>query len=296
MKLRIYIIKKQQLIWTAIILAIVIIAAILLISLKTKDTMNVINKTKSQKVDINNDGKMDTIITKIDEKTKEYSVDIIMKDGRSYSLVPDDKEIPTFGFYSDEWPMIVEARDINSDNKPEIILQSSDSNGPLLHVYKYENDKISRIFSGRYSIFGNIKNPVDNSDIIILGSKEKDSIKYTYYNSRFNLITPASSLTLGREALASFIDFVEAKDQTAFKSNVDDKYLSKVLKGTFLDSKLREVKYTKYTIPSQCTYFVRTNISNGNEKDIGMYLVTMNLTKFDNKSPEYTITNISRTK
>lgn len=297
MKLRIFIIKKQQLIWAAIILAIVVIAAVLLISLKAEQTINLIDQTKSTKALIDGDDKMDTIVSKIDEKTNEYSLEVISGDGNGYSLLPDDKLIKTFGFYDPSWPMKLDARDIDSDGRSEIIVQSSDEKGPILYVFKYKDDKVSRIFSGRYSVFGNIKNPEDKKSIIILGLRNKDSIKYTFMNSKFIPIATPSSLNLGREAFSSLITFIEAKDTEAFNVNIESKYTSKLLKGTFLDSDITEAVYTNYTIPSECTYFIRTSaVSSNNEPSHEMYYVTMSLMKYDEISPEYKITNIVKVK
>jgi hypothetical protein len=296
MKLKVFIIKKQQLIWAAIILAVVVIAAILLIVLKSEQTLNFVNQTRTTKADIDNDGRMDSIVTKIDEKTKEYSIEVISGNGKGYSLVPDDKNIKTFGFYDPSWPMRVDARDIDSDGRSEIILQSSDDEGPILYVFDYNNSKLSKAFSGRYSVFGNLKNPVDKSDIIILGTKSDDTMRYTYLNSRFKGITPPTSLTLGKDALSSLIGFIEAKEMPAFNVNIESKHISKILKGSFLDSDIKEAKYTKYSIPSECTYLVRTSAVSGSEKSHEAYIVTMSLMKYDAKSPEYKITNIAKAK
>jgi hypothetical protein len=97
---------------------------------------------------------------------------------------------------------------------------------------------------------------------------------------------------LGRDTLSSFLSFVEKRDVEAINVNMDNKYSERIIKGTFLDCSLYEAKYTKYDVPSECVYILRTCASNNEEKLPVVYKVKMMLTKYDSKTPEYRINSV----
>ncbi|QCX32547.1 VCBS repeat-containing protein [Caloramator sp. E03] len=295
MKLRVYIFKKKQLITAAIILSILIIGAILLISYKTRQTLNTIDTTKSTiYADINNDGKNDSIIINTDKKTGKYIVDVISSDGNGYSLEPD-ATIKSLGYYSSWWPLKITILDINNDKDSEIILQSSDEKGPIIHIFKCINGKAERLASGRYSIFGTIKSPEDNANIIVLGNVKNSSVDFKFLTTKFGKLSPQivpTAFTLGKNTLYSLINFIQKEDIETSNVNIENKLVSKISKGSFLDAKLTEAKYTKYNIPSECIYLIRTTNSVSNEKESITYKARFSLTKYDNKNPEYRITQL----
>lgn len=299
MKLRIYILKKQQLIWAAVILAAIIISLVLVITLKTKNTVNTINsKNTIRKYDINNDGKRDSIEINIDEKTQKYMIDVISSDGNGYTLEPDPS-IKSLGCYSSSWPLNVTVKDINDDNSVEIVLQSSDKIGPILHVFKYSNGKMERIASGRYSIFGTLKDPSFNGTMAVLGYKKGDRIQFRFLGTsdgRYIPVVSQPSMTLGSNILSSVITYIEKKDVEAISLNIQDKYANNILKGTFLDARLTDTKYTKYSIPTDCTYVLRTNSPDSNKNEVISYKVKLSLAKFDAENPEYKIIELAEIK
>lgn len=295
MKLKIYIIRKKQLIWAAIILAVIIIAAILLISLRTRQTISAISPTKNTiYADINNDGKNDSIVVNADVKTGKYTVDVISSDGNGYSLEPDST-IKSLGYYTSWWPIKVTVLDINNDKNSEIILQSADGSGPILHIFRCSDGRTERLASGRYSIFGTIKNIEDKSSIIVLGAKKGSNVQMTFLSTKSGKLTPhvaPTAFTLGKDTLSSLITFIEKKDVEASNINIENKLTTKISKGSFLDARLLEARYTKYNIPSECIYVLRTNKSENGDKETVTYKVRLSLTKFDNQKPEYRITQL----
>jgi hypothetical protein len=293
MKLKVYIIKKQQLIWAAVILAIIMIAAILVITLRTKQTISTIGSTRTIKADITNDGKMDSIVVSSDEKTGKYSVDVVASDGHGYALEPDPV-IKTLGYNASWWPLNVSVKDINNDKSPEVILQSADGNGPILHIYRFANGKMERLASGRYSIFGTLKNSENKTGIIVLGSKKGNAINFTYLTTKSGKLVPhvtPTSMTLGKDTLSSLVSYIEKKDVEAANVNMESKLAPTISKGDFLDATLVDVKFKKYDIPVECIYNIRTNTDSG-DKELVSYRVKLSLTKYDTKKPEYRITDV----
>ncbi|SKA83633.1 hypothetical protein SAMN05443428_105128 [Caloramator quimbayensis] len=299
MKLKVYIFKKKQLISAAIILIILIIAAVLLISYKTRQTLNTLNPSKNTiYADVNNDGKNDSIIVNVDEKTGKYVVDVISSDGNGYSLEPDST-IKSLGYYSNYWPMKVSILDVNSDKNSEIILQSSDEKGPIIHIFRCIDGKAEKLASGRYSIFGLIKSPEDKSNIIALGNNKNSSIEFKFLAAKSGKLSPQivpTAFTLGRDTLSSLITFIQKEEIETCNVNIENKLISKITKGSFLDARLIEAKYTKYNIPSECIYVIRTANSLNGEKETLTYKARFSLMKYDNKNPEYRITQLDKIK
>ncbi|MCX7883612.1 MAG: hypothetical protein N2448_01045 [Caloramator sp.] len=295
MKLKVYIFKRKQLILAAIILVILIIAAVLLISYKTRQTLNTINPTKNTiYADINNDGKNDSIIINVDEKTGEYIVDVISSDGNGYSLEADST-IKSLGYYSNYWPLKVSILDINNDKNSEIILQSSDKKGPILHIFKCLNGKSEKLASGRYSIFGMLKSPEDKSNIIALGNIKNNNIDLKFLTTKSGKLSPQivpTAFTLGKDTLSSLITFIQKEEIETCNLNIENKLVSKIYKGSFLDARLIDAKYTKYNIPSECIYILRTSNSLNRKKESITYKARFSLIRYDNKNPDYRITQL----
>jgi hypothetical protein len=301
MKFKVFIVKKQQLIWAAVILILAIILAVFMISMKTKQTFTFMDSPQTQHIDVNGDGREDTIVINNDDLTNNLVVDVITSDGKGYSLEPDPI-IKTLGCNSKAWPMNVVVNDINKDGKVEIVLQAGDENGPVLHIFKCDSQSVERIASGRYSIFGTLNPPDDNASVIILGSKNDDSIHFTFLQTKSGKLSPYSAPTslmtgkntMGKNTLSSLITFIEKDDVEASSINIESTYVSKFSKGNFLDCSFTDVKYTKYDIPSEFSYIMRTSADTEDDKVYELYKVKMQLTKYDEKDPEYKIVNVSK--
>ncbi|SEG12174.1 hypothetical protein SAMN05660865_01797 [Caloramator fervidus] len=295
MKLKIYVVKKQQIIWGLIILAAIILAAIVLIFMKTKQTINTFNQPNTYYTDLNNNGKTDCILVTTNEKTGEYNVSVRLDEKKTLGLEPDTT-IKTLGFFNKNWPMNINFVDIDKDKNLEIILQASDSKGPILHVYKLKDQQIAKLLSGRYSIFGLI-NTKDFEPVLVIGNKTKDDIRFNYLT--FNSTGPIpyimpTSMNLGKNSINSLLGYIETQEVEA--ANINQKHLDIISKGKFLDGTISEIRYDKYDVPTQCTYLIRTleETPIGNENSI--YKVTLGLTKYDSRNPQYKILSIIKIK
>lgn len=298
MKLKIYVIKKQKLIWAVVILAVLILCAVLLINSSTKQTMNLLNSKNTYKADINNDGKADTIVVTANSKTGKYGINVVASNGKGYTLEPDTT-IKSFGINNKIWPLQVSFKDINDDGKLDIVLQGSDKTGPILHVYEYNSGKIEKMISGRYSVYGTIKNPNGTGTIFVLGSMKKSGLSYTYLSTEDGHFIPFSDkqpLSLGKDTLSSLISFIEKEDVTACNLNQEKKFTSKISKGNFLDAKILSSKYSKLDIPEECIYLIRTNSQQKGGKQVLQYRVKLSLANYENKTPVYEIKDVDKVK
>jgi hypothetical protein len=297
MKLKIYILKKKQLIWTAIILTLLIVSAIIVISIKATQTINFLTLPNSFKADINNDGKIDTIIAKIDDATKKYSINVICSDDNGYVLEPDPV-IKGFGDTNGNVPINITFKDINNDGNEEIFIQSSDNKGPILHVYKYAHNTIERIASGRYSMYGLVNNPNNGENMLVLLSDHNNNIKLTYFKSDYDALTPCISnkvMNLGINTISSVVSFIEKQDVQAVNLNIDKKLESKLLKGTLIDGIISDVTFENYDFPSQCTYTLRTASIDNSKPKCAEYKILLSLNEDVSTGPSYSISDIQKT-
>ena len=298
MKLKIYIFKKQQLIWSAVVLAIIIVSAILFITIRATQTFNFFNLPNSYKADINNDGKIDTVIVKVDDLTKKYNINVVCSDENGYKLEPDTV-IKNFGYSTTKSPINVTFNDINGDGNQEIFIQSSDSNGPILHVFKYTSNNIEKIVSGRYFMYGVVNDPVDQTRMLVLGSERNNKIQFSYLKSDSNNISaylPKQSMNLGGSNLSSIVNYIEKKDVEAISMNLNQKMQSNLVKGNLIDGIIKDVKFSNYDIPSECTYVLRTSSLNNNSEQLSKLEIKLALQKYDSLNPIYSVTSIEKVK
>ncbi len=296
MKLKVLVLKKQQLIWAVVIVAVIIASILLFINLRKNDSSRTTSSQNRYSADLNNDGKDDSIVLYTDEETGKYTVNVVLSNGKGFTLEPDPT-IKSLGYNKEWWSMSVSIKDVNKDNVDEVILQSGDDLGPILHIFKYDSatDTMKRITSGRYSMFGTLKEPSKDHPVIVLGYKVGEEIKLTYLDASGGKLAPyssSSSLTLGKDAIASVLTLVENEDVEASTINIDSKYASKLVKGEYLDCSLYEAKYTKYEVPSECTYIMRTAVTYNELKECMTYKIKMTLNSYKDKVPVYSISSV----
>lgn len=294
MKLKIYILKKKQLIWAALVIAIIIVSAIIVISIRATQTINFLSLPNSFKADINNDGKVDTVLAKLDEATHQYTISVVCSDETGYNLEPDPV-IKSFG--DSKTPINITFKDINGDGKEEIFIQSSDEHGPILSVYKYTMNKIDRIASGRYSMYGLIKNSNDNSNMLVLLSNQNEKIKLTYLNSSSDNLIPCISnanMNLGASTISSVINYIEQRDVEAINLDISTDIKSKLQKGTLMDGIISDVAVNSNELPSQCTYIIRTSSDDSNNPAYSKYKISLALNNNSLSDQSYTIEDITK--
>lgn len=298
MKLKVLVLKKQQLIWILSVVAALIIIALIIIGIKSKDTLgsNIIGLQNTYTADIDNDSRDDTIVINTDEETSQYSINVTLGNGKTYSLEPDPS-IGTLGYMKDWWRMNVAVKDVDGVKGDEIIVQSSDDNGPILNVFRFNKGNIERLTSGRYSMIGTLKNPNDNSNIIVLGNNKGLNMDYTYLTTENGKLRPYFTkipLNIGKESLDTVINCIEKNEVAASSMNVQSKYTSRIEKGKYLDCSLYSAKYTSHEYPTECIYIVRGAVNEGdNTNKPIVYKVKMLLKDSGNAYPMYDISDIT---
>lgn len=298
MKLKIYVLKKKQLIWTAVVLAIVIISIILFISIRATQTMSFLTLPNSYKADINNDGKIDTVITKVDDKTKLYSINVICSDDTNYNLEPDPV-IKSFGNTKGKAPINITFKDVNRDGKEEIFIQASDEHGPIINIYKYTSHNIERIASGRYSMYGLINDPYKENNILVLTTQHNNTINPTYLEASNEKLSPCKSdetMNLGVGTISDVVNLIQQKDVATGNFDIATSFKSELLHGTMLDGIINNVKFSTDNIPVECTYLLRTVSNDTGKKLYTNYKITLALKNSDASTPSYEVYSVKKLK
>lgn len=296
MKLKIYVLKKRQLIWTAVVLAIVIISIILFISIRATHTISFLNLPNSYKADINNDGKIDTVVTKVDDKTKLYSVSVICSDDTNYNLEPDPV-IKSFGNTKGKAPINITFKDVNRDGKEEIFVQASDEHGPIINIFKYTSKNIERIASGRYSMYGIINDPYRENNVLVLTAQHNNIINPTYLEANNEKLSPCKydeTMNLGVGTITDVINLIQEKDVATGNFNIANSFKAELLRGTLLDGIINNVKFSTDNIPVECTYLLRTVSNDTGKKLYTNYKITLALKNSDDSSPTYEINAVKK--
>jgi hypothetical protein len=291
------VLKKQQLIWAIVIVAVIIASILLFISIRNNDSSSTASSQNKYSADLNNDGKDDSIVLYTDEETDKYTVNIVISNGKGFTLEPDPT-IKSLGYCKEWWSMSVSVKDVNKDNVEEVILQSADETGPILHIFRYDSNTntMKRLTSGRYSMYGTMEEPSIEHPVIVLGYKLGEEMKFTYLDASGGKLSPYTSsaaLTLGKDAISSVLTLVENKDVEASTINIDSKCANKLVKGEYLDCSLYDAKYTKFEVPSECTYIMRTAVTYNELKECMVYKIKMTLESYENKVPVYRISSVS---
>lgn len=286
MKFNVYVLKKRQIIIFFIgFLLILLIAVILLFNFKSKETLKEVSPIQTVYGDIDGDKQIDSIYIATN-KNNTYSVNIETKNGDGFSLKPDPS-LKTLGYNNNDWPMYIDCKDVNNDGSQEIIIQSSDDKGPLLHVFSYKKSEntMETLVSGRYDVFASSK--IDDKPVIMLGHiNSNENFTYYTFDNNQKLVSYNDNINLGNESLTSLANFIGEDNVEA--SNLDTSILSSVIKGKLLDASLVDVKY-KNGIPYECIYQIRE--APYDKSPTKLYEITMNSTS-NGESTQYDIRDI----
>ncbi|MEF9950952.1 MAG: hypothetical protein RR840_00790 [Clostridium sp.] len=288
MKLKVVILKRNQLI--AIIAAILalIIGLILLISFKSKETMKNVNETQVVYGDLTGDKSLDKIYISVD-KNNNYKVNIETNKGDGYTLKPDPL-FETFGSKDSSTPLFIECKDLNKDASQEIIIQGKNHLGNITAIYTYSqsDNTFKNLITTNDNIFGYVT--LNNTPYIYLGNIDsKKGVSYYTFN-RESEKSP-SGINIGLNVLNNIATIIERENIETTSYN--NKLISKIAKGTLIDAFLLDVNY-KNKKPSEYTYRIRVNPFN-NHKLVESYEVKLVSTN-SNKSNNFKIKSIKSIK
>ena len=211
MKYRVLFLKRKH-IYIAVIFIILLILFTVFLSLKrttTTPTFSLVTDSKIIKADLNGDGQEDVLY--IRNENNKYNLEINAKD-QSLFLEPD-KKLTTLGTFSGYWPMRVKLSDLTRDKIPEILVQASEKDLPVLHIFSYSGGKFNDIFSSSNNVLGLTDSKNNRSPKLVCGNLTDNGIKFTSYMMLSNKIESFgynySPDFMGKSTMQTFIKYIE---------------------------------------------------------------------------------------
>lgn len=293
MKLRVIFLRKNQIISIFLILLFLLTLFIFSYSKKSASTFSTIGKSKTIKYDVTGDGVKDTI--NINTKQGKYSIEIISKD-KKIELIPGGNP-KTLGKYSMEWPLRLTLMDISRNRIPEIIIQASDNNKAIQHIFLFQAGQFKDVFSDSNNILGiidsqNNRTPkvisakysdtgFDFSNYILIGSELQ---KYNY-----NIIEDY----MGKSTSLNLINYIQSLPKGEI--NVPKDIFDPALKGnelaiigkmaaenciyTFQDAFFKDIKYDKDGETNEVSWILNFKGININTNEVKNYTLNVLMKK-----------------
>ncbi|MGH4140645.1 hypothetical protein [Clostridium sp.] len=221
MKLQVLFLKKKNIYYTLVIIAITILLSSLLFPRKDSiSTFNIVNENKIMQADLTGDGTKDILYIKTN--SDKYYIQINSKD-KSYYLEPS-KKINTVGNYYVQWPMRLTLMDISRNNVPEIFTQasvedttsvgatSSTVNRSVQHVFLWNHEKFDDIFCSTNNILGFIDSKNNKTPKFLSGNINDGKINFVSYilikDSLKSFDYTYTDNYMGKNTIAGFINLM----------------------------------------------------------------------------------------
>jgi hypothetical protein len=296
MKYRVLFLKRKHIYITIIFIIIVILFLVFLSLKRTSETFSVITDNKIIKGDLTGDGQEDILYIKTDNN--KYSLQVNTKD-QSLFLEPD-KKLNTLGTYSQYWPMRVKLSDLTRDKVPEIFVQASQKDSPIMHIFTYNSGKFNDIFSSSNNILGLLDSHNNRTPKLICGNLAGDGVNFSSYMMLSNKIESYgynySTDFMGKATMLTFIRYIEGlpaneaeKPKDIFSDNMNGADLSIIGKMAgsnnvykFQDALFTDNKWDKkgniseisWTVSFKATSTIKSGVKNNYTLNIGLKPVT----------------------
>lgn len=208
---------------------VILIPFILLFSLNINSIKPAISEhvvKQKVKADLNGDGNEDFIYIDLVNKNN-YSLTVDINEN-NYELIPN-KSINSLGIFSPEWPITLNILDLDRNNIPEIIVQSSEKNNPIQHLFKWTGSDFQDIFYSTNNILGIIDSNNGKTPKILsfsLNDSKENIQKYMLLNKKVKNISYDSVESPGFQSIISFIDIISLNYEIDDLPNIFTSYIS----------------------------------------------------------------------
>lgn len=269
------------------------------------DSKQVFSQLKDSNVincDLNGDGNNDILTLSVNKNKYVASIQC----GHSNYILNPTRPLNSLGNSSKIDPIHLKLIDLNRDNIPEILIQSSEDKACLQHIFSWCTDDFKDVYSSTNNTLGVIDFSNNKTPRFVSFDMYKsiDSIKeYMYIGNSYKDISYEKSTILGLNAIKSIIDIVENPYEPdeipdIFHNDVD--YYSKSIlwrlaknnySYKFKDSFFTDTKSNSKGIPTEYNWNLRFLKENKNDKnDIKQIEMTVYIRLQDD---QYKISGIS---
>lgn len=222
--------NKNNLIKHLSFITIILISFILIFTFKDNSTKSVINENtikESVNSDLNGDGKEDCLYIELGNENK-YILNATINE-KSYELTPN-KTINSLGNFSPSRPITLNLLDLDRNNIPEIIVQSSEENSSIQHLFKWTGNGFEDIFYSTNNILGIVDSNNGKTPKILsfsLGDSKENIQKYMLLNKKFKNISYDTVEPTGLYSIISFIDIISLNYEISELPNIFATYIPK---------------------------------------------------------------------
>ena len=222
--------NKNNLIKHLSFITIILISFILIFTFKDNSTKSVINENtikESVKSDLNGDGKEDCLYIELGSENN-YILNATINE-KSYELTPN-KTINSLGNFSPSRPITLNLLDLDRNNIPEIIVQSSEENSSIQHLFKWTGNGFEDIFYSTNNILGIVDSNNGKTPKILsfsLGDSKENIQKYMLLNKKFKNISYDTVEPTGLYSIISFIDIISLNYEISELPNIFATYIPK---------------------------------------------------------------------
>lgn len=270
MKLRILFLKKRYIYFTLLGIALLILIIILFTCTHSTSTLSIAENNISKKTDLTGDGKDDILSIKTNKD--KYSIQV-NANGEVFSLTPD-KSFNTLGSYSTYWPIRTTILDITRDKIPEVILQDSNNNLSLQHIFMWTGSDFKDIFCSTNNVIGFIDSQNNKTPKMASGTMEQDKVNLSYYYFSSNKLQSFSYNDkpnfMGKNTVQAFITYIQSlpngeanKPKDIFINGISGKDASVIgkLAGdnntyTFQDCMFKDTQWDKSGNPTEIKWTI----------------------------------------
>jgi hypothetical protein len=204
---------------------------------------------KTMEEDTTGDGIKEKIKILADEKNKGYVVEVVGRDGKTYSLKPGVK-FPFVGTYTPFWGLKVIVADINGDKVPEITIVGSGTHEVPLNIFRWDGSSYKNVFSNwTYGTMGFKDITGDDIPELIVNNRlygsGSESIYYKWEGGRYRKIYYEVDAARGYEGIKIVLEMM---GNGAFPYSEDipdrDRMLRNYFTQEWIDNK-NNIKYLK---------------------------------------------------
>lgn len=222
--------NKNNLIKQLSFITIILISFTLIFTFKDNSTKSVINENtikETIKSDLNGDGKEDYLYIELGSENN-YILNATINE-KSYELTPN-KTINSLGNFSPNRPITLNLLDLDRNNIKEIIVQSSEEDSSIQHLFKWTGNDFEDIFYSTNNILGIVDSNNGQTPKILsfsLGDSKENIQKYMLLNKKFKNISYDTVEPTGLYSIISFIDIISLNYEISELPNIFATYIPK---------------------------------------------------------------------
>lgn len=266
------------------------------------DSKTIIEQTV--KSDLNGDGIDDSIYIALKDNINYYMYASL--NNKDYEFTPL-KKVNSLGLYSINWPMTLNIIDLDRNNIPEIIIQSSEKDTSIQHVFKWNGENFEDLFCSTNNIFGVIDSDNGKTPKLIsftLGDSLEDVQRHMLINKKLKNISYDNFEISGFNVVRQFIDIISLKYEISelpkniFISYIASEDLSLLWKldkeeftYSFQDAFFRDISWDEKGNLKTCNWSLNFNKFSNNNSLLKSQ-INFNIT-LENLNNSYYITSIN---